>query len=46
MDGLGTREMPQWLKVPATRPRDLSSIPGTQTVEGEDWSPGTSMHVW
>lgn len=30
------REMVQWLKTPATKPQDPSSIPGTHMVEGQN----------
>lgn len=33
MDRLGTSE---WVKLPATRPDDPSSIPGGLTLEGEN----------
>ena len=29
--------MAQWVKGLATKPDDLSSIPGTHTMEGENW---------
>lgn len=33
--GEGAGKMTQWVKVPATKPNDLSSIPGIHTVKGE-----------
>lgn len=31
--------MAQWVKVLAAMPDDLSSVPGTRMIEGENWLP-------
>lgn len=37
--GVGTFEVAQWVKAFAVEPNDLSSIPGTHMVDGEDHLP-------
>lgn len=41
------RVMVQWVRAPVAYPDDLSSVPRTYTVEGENksWRPLASMHV-
>ena len=37
--------MTKWVKVPAVKPDDLSSIPRTHMVEGESWFPKSPLQL-
>lgn len=43
-EGGGDNEMAQWVKVLASKPVDLSSIPKTHAVEGENQLTKVVLH--